>query len=214
MPTHMKTNPTVTASKVVSAGLAIALLLSATPAFAQSSSASLTAQNQAFRPQLALFEGFSSWFGRIKNTFSSTPTPAPVAFTAPASTESSDEDPLKNIRHGQNILNRLQDKYDDLSATTDEFVTQVDDFTARGFDTSKVKVFTDLAQDKLAVAQYDLKTAALAMVTIAEDEESTNENIRITLKAADESVRTASQAVATAKTKVREFSLKVRKETR
>ncbi len=211
----MKTNPTVTASKVVSAGLAVALLLSATPAFAQSSSASLTAQNQAFRPQLALFEGFSSWFSQLKSTFSPTPAPAPApaAFTAPVVTES-DEDPLKNIRHGQNILNRLQDKYDDLSVTADQFSKQVDDFTARGFDTSKVKVFTDLAQDKLAVAQYDIKTAALAMVTIAEDQESTNENIRITLKAADESVRTASQAVAAAKTKVREFSLKVRKEAR
>ena len=141
------------------------------------------------------------------------PAPTPSVFIAPAATDP-DEDPLKNIRHGQNILNRLQDKHDDLKTVADQLSKQVDDFTARGFDTSKVKVFTDLAQDKLAVAGYDIKIAASAMVTIAEDEQSTNEDIRITLKAADESVRTASQTVATAKTKVRDFSLKVRKEAR
>jgi|GEM_PF-2479536 len=210
----MNTKPTLTAAKVVSAGIALTLLFSATPAFAQN--LPKTAQNEAFRPQLALFEGFSSWFSQLKNSIAPAPTPTPSVFVAPAPAAStdSDEDPLKNIRHGQNILNRLQDKYDDLSATADQLSKQVDDFTARGFDTSKVKVFTNFAQDKLAVARYDIKTAAAAMVTIAEDEQSTNDDIRITLKAADESMRTAGQAVATAKTKVRDFSLKVRKEGR
>ena len=202
----MNTKPTTTAVKVVSAGIALTLLLSATTAFAQSTSASATtAQNQPFSNKLALFEGFSSWFSQLKRNMSPAPAPTPSVFIAPAATDP-DEDPLKNIRHGQNILNRLQDKHDDLKTVADQLSKQVDDFTARGFDTSKVKVFTDLAQDKLAVAGYDIKIAASAMVTIAEDEQSTNEDIRITLKAADESVRTASQTVATAKTKVRDFS--------
>ncbi|MEI6345681.1 MAG: hypothetical protein WCO79_00370 [bacterium] len=214
----MNTKPTITAAKVVTAGIALTLLLSASPVFAQTASASATtAQNQAFRPQLAMFEGFSSWFTQFKNSLSPAPTPAQSVFVAPtpaATTPESDEDPLKNIRHGQNVLNRLNDKHDDLSNVVGQLSKQVDDFTARGFDTSKVKVFTDLAQDKLAVAGYDIKLAASAMVTIAEDEQSTNEDIRITLKAADESVRTASQSVATAKTKVRDFAMKVRKESR
>lgn len=210
----MNTKPTITAAKVVSAGIALTLLLSATPAFAQTTQTSATtAQNQPFSNKLALFEGFSSWFGQLKKAIA--PAPTPNVFVAPATVATEpDEDPLKNIRHGQNILNRLQDKYDDLEATADQLSKQVDDFTARGFDTSKVKVFTDLAQDKIAVARYDIKTAALTMVTIAEDEQSTNDDIRITLKAADESVRTAGQAVSAAKAKVREFTLKVRKETR
>lgn len=214
MPTNMNTKPTITAAKVVSAGIALTLLLSATPAFAQTTQTSATtAQNQPFSNKLALFEGLSSWFSQLKNSVKPAPVPTPSVFVAPAATEP-EEDPIKNIRHGQNILNRLQDKYDDLEATADQLSKQVDDFTVRGFDTSKVKVFTDLAQDKVAVARYDIKTAALTMVTIAEDEQSTNDDIRITLKAADESVRTAGQAVSAAKAKVREFALKVRKETR
>ena len=201
----MNTKPTTTAAKVVTAGIALTLLLSASPAFAQ------TAQNQAFRPQLALFEGFSAWFTQFKESFVPPPAPATSVFVTPNTTISED-DSAQNLYHGQNILNRLQDKYSDLDKTASALSKQVDDFTARGFDTSKVKVFTDLAQDKLSVARYDIGTATSTMVTVPDEERSTNEDIRTTLKAADESVRTASQAVAAAKAKVRDFTLKVRRD--
>lgn len=197
-------------SKVVAAGIAAALLLSATPALAQ------TAQNEPFRPQLALFEGISSWFNKVKNAVLAPQNPTTSVFVVPASQkiEKTEEDTLQNLYHGQNILNRLQDKYTDLKQTADQLSTQMDAYAERGFDTSKVKVFTDLAQDKLAVAQYDIGIATSTMIMVPSEEQSANEDIRTTLKAADESVRTASQAVVQAKTKVRDFSLKIRKESR
>ena len=122
--------------------------------------------------------------------------------------------PVTETSHQENVLNRLETRFEELDKIHQQALVQIEDYGAKGYSLEMFSAATSTAQEKLDLERVNLDVASTTISDNTERSVTTNEDVRLALKAADESIRVAGQTVTAGRVRVREIILRARRASR